>query len=172
METETKEIQPQLARWRELKSDPERLLAAIVEHLTLGHGLVNFTKLYGLAYKTVWDWIHADQRREQIYQSARTDGAWALYEQAAAILDQPPKLDENGKVDMAWVQLQRARSDIRKWQASKMIPRVFGDKLEVSAPVTYDLTAAMAKAQERFERQRLERLNLLPEFLPKNEGVN
>lgn len=169
MEKEPGKIHPQLERWRQLKTDPEALMSHIVDYIsTSGRGLLSFAKLHQIAYRSLLDWIHADPQRKARHQAALIDSAWSLYEQAAEILDQPPRLDDNGKVDNGWVTLQRARSDVRKWQASKMLPSKFGDKLEVSAPHVYDLAAAMARGQARLERlnqQRLDRLNCIPEFL-------
>jgi hypothetical protein len=39
---------------------------------------------------------------------------------------------EGGKIDNAMVQKQRLRVDTRKWLLSKMAPKKYGDKLELS----------------------------------------
>jgi len=45
----------------------------------------------------------------------------------------------------------RARNmiDVRRWMASKLMPRTYGDRLDVNVTGTVDLTAAMAEARNR-----------------------
>ena len=50
----------------------------------------------------------------------------------------------------AWVQQLRLRVDVRKWAASKLKPRVYGDRLDVS--VGYEqinLRTILEQAQQR-----------------------
>jgi len=44
----------------------------------------------------------------------------------------PPEKDQYGKVDPGWVAMQRLKIDSKKWEASKMLPKQYGDKLELS----------------------------------------
>jgi len=61
----------------------------------------------------------------------------------------PDNLD--GPSRSAWIQRQRLRVDTCKWAASKLRPRVYGDRLDVriSATGQISITAALAEAQRR-----------------------
>lgn len=139
--------------WQRVSAEPDKLMQEIIECIAGGHGLLNFTKRLGLTYSVVYNWLAAEPDRFRAYQSARQTGAHALFEEAAAILDEEPRLTPDGKVDQGYVTWQRNKADIRKWQASKLMPRLYGEKLEVESSVTHlDLRAAMERADMRVER--------------------
>jgi hypothetical protein len=47
------------------------------------------------------------------------------------IADEMPPLDANGRTDSGWVTWQRNRVDDRKWVASKLKPKKYGEALKV-----------------------------------------
>lgn len=140
-------------RWRAAVADPEKLMDEIVVHISAGRGLLSFVQERGFTYCTAYDWIAADTTRLQAYRDARLCGAHALFEEAAQILDEPPRLTPEGKVDNGYVAWQRARSDIRKWQASKLLPRIYGDSLSVESRhlVEFDIRALLALREGRLQ---------------------
>jgi hypothetical protein len=56
---------------------------------------------------------------------------WA--EEVLEISDEPPAVTGEGKYDSAYVQHQRLRVDSRKWLLSKVLPKVYGDKIDVTS---------------------------------------
>jgi hypothetical protein len=58
-------------------------------------------------------------------------------EEITDIADEPPQTyrDVNGavRIDPAFVAMQKNRMDARKWEASKLKPKKYGDKLNVEA---------------------------------------
>jgi len=44
------------------------------------------------------------------------------------------------------IQRSRVRIDTRKWYAAKMVPRIYGDKVDVALDATGDLAELLAKA--------------------------
>ena len=50
------------------------------------------------------------------------------------------------KPDNEAIQRSRVRIDTRKWYASKMVPRLYGDKLDVELDVTGDLAELLKAA--------------------------
>lgn len=56
---------------------------------------------------------------------------WA--EEVLDISDQEPPMTGEGKIDGAGVAHQRLRVDTRKWLLSKVLPKVYGDKLDVTS---------------------------------------
>ncbi len=50
----------------------------------------------------------------------------------------------------AWVQKLRVQVDVRKWAASKLKPKAYGDRLDVSVASTQiSIVAALAAAEKR-----------------------
>jgi hypothetical protein len=64
--------------------------------------------------------------------------------------DTPMPKDLDGPAASAWVQQLRVRIDVRKWAASKLAPRLYGEKIDVSVTETrISATAALALAESR-----------------------
>ena len=69
------------------------------------------------------------------YTRAREEQADTLADEILAIADETPDsvTDEKGisRTDSGWVTWQRNRVDARKWVASKLKPKKYGDALKV-----------------------------------------
>ena len=68
--------------------------------------------------------------------------------------DWKPRHNANGELldyvpDNEAIQRSRVRIDARKWYASKMVPRIYGDKLDVDLDATGDLAELLKKASNR-----------------------
>lgn len=93
---------------------------------------------------TVYRWLRAEENEpfRQQYARAREDQADFYAEQIIEISDEDPATSvESGRgedapdvvrVDGAAVAHQRLRVDARKWYASKLAPKKYGDKIEVA----------------------------------------
>lgn len=104
--------------------------------------LLKFVQEHGFTYSYVTNWLH-DARapsRADKYARAREDRAHVFAEQVVEISDEAEvtrRIDpETGAVeevvfDATAIQRNRLRVDARKWLASKMAPRTYGDKLAV-----------------------------------------
>ena len=64
--------------------------------------------------------IACDERAEGRFESIEED-----------YNSEPQRDAETGKIDPAWVALQRLKIDSKKWELSKMLPKRYGDKMEV-----------------------------------------
>lgn len=83
----------------------------------------------GLA--TVITWLGKYPEFQAQYARAREEQADALADDIVRIADEaPPPDSETGKIDSAWVAWQRNRIDARKWTASKLRPKKYGDRVE------------------------------------------
>jgi hypothetical protein len=105
--------------------------AEICAWLASGQSLKSFCKqpdAPGLS--TVYQWLAAHKDFADLYTRAREDQADALADEMLDIADDA-SLDPNDK---------RVRIDTRKWIASKLKPRVYGDKVqsEVSGGLTLE----------------------------------
>lgn len=107
------------------------------------------------AKRTVYDWLARHEDFQKAYAAAKLIQADGLVEEAKEILDDgSADYKLGGKdgaeiiVDHEHITRSRARADHRKWMASKLAPKVYGDtiKAEVTgrdgAPLTDDTHAA------------------------------
>ena len=81
--------------------------------------------------ETVFRWLRENEAFQQQYARAKQEAADALVEEMADIADAPPAYGPDGKIDNGDVQNRRLQIDTRKWLASKLKPKKYGDKLEV-----------------------------------------
>lgn len=83
---------------------------------------------------TFHEWVAANEDFAKQYARAmelRTD---AKFESIEADYSEEPQRDpETGRIDSAWVQLQRLKIDSKKWELSKLMPKKYGDKLDVTS---------------------------------------
>lgn len=88
------------------------------------------------------------------YTKAREAGYLAMSDEVLEIADYGTNdtyLDNDGnkRTDYDVVQRSRLRVDTRKWLLSKMLPKVFGDKIEHQHGATDELLSALDAAGER-----------------------
>lgn len=84
------------------------------------------------------------------YQQAVEDRADRLAEELMEIADTPMPEGLDGPGRSAWVQQMRLRIDVRKWAASKLKPKTYGERLDLS--VTHEsisISGALEEAQRR-----------------------
>jgi len=86
------------------------------------------------AYRTVMVWLDRYPAFARQYATARTIQADVMFEETIAIADASSRdktVDAEGKetIDFEHINRSRLRVDIRKWAASKLNPRKYGDEL-------------------------------------------
>jgi hypothetical protein len=92
---------------------------------------------------TVWKWILRHPDFAEQYAKAREEQAETYADEIIAIIDEQPQqvVDDKGvaRTDSGWVAWQRNRVDARKWVASKLKPKKYGDRValagDAEAPV-------------------------------------
>jgi hypothetical protein len=87
------------------------------------------------------------------FARAREMSADVFFEQSLEIADTLPALAE-GKVDAGYVQWQRLRIDTRRWVASKLAPKKYGDKIEMNHTATA-VTVTAADVREMLGKSPL-----------------
>lgn len=84
---------------------------------------------------TVFRWIAAHEEFRKQYALAREAQADTLADEILEIADDTSgdtTYGENGeRADTEWIARSRLRVDARKWLASKMAPKKYGDKLAI-----------------------------------------
>lgn len=96
-------------------------------------------KYAGVSRGSLIVWL--ERHHTDIYARAREARADKLAEDILTISDDGANdtmVDEHGKkvVNQDVIQRSRLRVDSRKWLASKMLPKKYGEKLDVTASVT------------------------------------
>lgn len=124
-------------KWSARKDAASELMAAI----SGGSHLAEFCREHDIAYQTLRDWIEADPGRSVMYARAREDRADKIADEIVAISDETEVYakhdgeDVTLTLDAAAIARNRLRVDARKWVASKLKPRTYGDKLELAGEV-------------------------------------
>ena len=117
--------------WRDAKGSIDLLCAEI----SSGNNLNRWVTGKGFNYALVRNWISSDAGRESKYARAREDRADLLADEIVEIADEVSVeyVTEDGetvevKMDATAVARNRLRVDARKWAASKLKPKSYGDR--------------------------------------------
>jgi hypothetical protein len=125
--------------------------AVILERVTSGMSLSTAIKSDGMpVWSTVQLRIANDEAFRSKYDDAIQTRADLLAEQILDLADEtmPEWLEGSGA--SAWVQQKRLQVDARKWVASKLKPRTYGDRLDVSVSDNrISVLGALEQAQQR-----------------------
>lgn len=137
----------------------DELASEICDRLSKGQTLISITARPDMpCYSTVLNWLHDESKAEFLgkYARARADQADYFAEDILAIADESQydmTEDDNGKPVMNWEHVKRSqlKIDARKWFASKVAPKKYGEKItqEVTgadgAPFVPSTTTDMTK---------------------------
>jgi hypothetical protein len=91
---------------------------------------------------TVWKWLNNSEELTKQYARAREEQAETFVDEIQEISDAKIPLGPDGKIDNGAVNQARLRVDSRKWIASKLKPKKFGDFTKVQAEVKDTSTAS------------------------------
>jgi hypothetical protein len=115
---------------------PPETRQAILDRLAEGESLRKSAELAGVAASTVLGWVDSDAQFSEQYAHARTRGYQLLADEIIEISDDSSgdviDTDNGQKANAEFVARSRLRVDSRKWMLSKMLPKVYGDKLDLS----------------------------------------
>jgi hypothetical protein len=114
----------------------DELAAEICRRISLGESLQGMCAGEDLPTQTtVYRWLQQYETFREMYAQAREDQADFQADELVKLADEEPLMivDDKGvsRVDSAWVAWQKNRIDTRKWTASKLKPRKYGDKVGV-----------------------------------------
>ncbi len=111
----------------------EDIFVNLLDEISHGKSAVSACENNSVPHRTFLNWLdyhpdHLELRRR--YARAKEESADVHAEEMVEIADKEGPVDENGHLDSAWVNQQRLRIDVRKWNAAKLKPKVYGDKVE------------------------------------------
>ena len=122
------------------KTDKQQKITEVLTQMREGKSLRQASQMAGVARQTFLDWVDKDPELSGQYAQARADMIDCLADEIIEIADEELIPTGDGKIDSAMVQKQKLRMEGRKWSLSKMAPKKYGDKLELSgdeqAPVS------------------------------------
>jgi len=112
---------------------PSKFWPTILEAISSGKSLSSALNQKGFpSYSWAKLSLRQDPELRRAYEQAVEDRAHRLAEELLELADQKMPVGLAGPEALAWVQHQRLRVDVRKWTASKLLPKIYGDKLDVS----------------------------------------
>jgi hypothetical protein len=105
---------------------------------TTSKSMKTICKMVGISYQTHLNWIRTTPEYFDQYARAKEDQSDLLIEEMIDIADDSSgdeKVTADGvvKMDSEYVQRSRIRIDTRKWIASKLKPKKYGDKVDVTS---------------------------------------
>lgn len=86
----------------------------------------------GVPQGTFNGWLNEDAELAEDYARAREELHEFIAAEIIAIADAPVPSNDKGGFDPGAIQKQRLQVDARKWLLSKLAPKKWGDKIEVS----------------------------------------
>lgn len=97
-----------------------------------GETTVAVAKDHGVDLSCLYRWL---DETPDAYALARQDRAHRLFEQLQVVANEPVPSTAQGSYDSAAVADKRLRVDTYKWMASKLLPKTYGDKLELDGKI-------------------------------------
>lgn len=92
-------------------------------------------KAVGAISRTLFfEMVDEDKALADQYARAKELGIEAKFESIEADYNEEPQRDpETGRIDPAWVNLQRLKIGSKQWELAKQMPKKFGDKLDLTS---------------------------------------
>jgi hypothetical protein len=129
----------------------ETLWPAILEAIANGQSLSSILRQEGMpSYAWAKAQLRGDPEIRRMYDQAIEDRGDRLAEELIELAFRPLPEGLDGREQSALVQLRRLQVDTLKWASSKLRPRVYGERLDVSFTNTQiSITGALEMAEKR-----------------------
>ena len=123
----------------------------IIDRITNGRSLSSVLREDDMpVLQTVQLKLERDEQYRAKYDKAVQDRADRLADEIMELADEDMPEHLQGPGASAWVQQKRLQVDARKWIASKLKPRTYGDRLDVSVTDNrISVLGALEQAQQR-----------------------
>ena len=119
---------------RRTPEERKRLADEVVNLMASGSAMSSndACRMAGVPHSRFMAWCGEDAELADRYARAREEMIDRIARETIEIADQPVPTTDRGAMDSAAVQKQRLQVDTRKWLLSKLAPKKYGDKLELS----------------------------------------
>jgi hypothetical protein len=132
--------------------DPKIVWPPVLEAIANGAALSTALKCASPSPSYAWAklQLRINSELKTAYEQAVEDRGDRLAEELIELADTPMPDGLDGPSKSAWVQQMRLRVDVRKWAASKLKPKTYGERLDLSVThETISITSALENAKQR-----------------------
>ena len=112
--------------------DKAEICALVLSGMRGGLSAFKSCQAAGVPHSTFNSWLNDDAALAVDYARAREDLIERMAQEVLELSDVDVGLQPDGKRDWAAVQKHKLQVDTRKWLLSKLAPKKFGDKLELT----------------------------------------
>ena len=112
--------------------DRADLAKKVLEGMHGGLSCFKACQAAGVPHSTFIGWVNEDAALADRYTRAREELIERMAQEVLELSDVDVGLQPDGKKDWAAVQKHKLQVDTRKWLLSKLAPKKFGDKLELT----------------------------------------
>lgn len=121
-----------------------QIALAICARVANGEYLGKICKEPGMPHtQTFWNWRNEDAVVFAAYAHAQEARAERLADQVVEVADEKPNhfIDDKGRerIDPGSVAHQKLRMDARKWVAAKLLPKRYGERIELGGKLTHEV---------------------------------
>lgn len=112
--------------------DRRKIADLVFAGMRSGMSAFKACQVAGVNQSTFNLWLNQDAEMAAEYARAREDLIERMAQEVLELSDSDVGLQPDGKRDWAAVQKHKLQVDTRKWLLSKLAPKKFGDKLELT----------------------------------------
>lgn len=112
--------------------DRRKIADLVFAGMRSGMSAFKACQVAGVPHSTFIGWVNVDPELADRYTRAREDLIERMAQEVLELSDVDVGLQPDGKKDWAAVQKHKLQVDTRKWLLSKLAPKKFGDKLELT----------------------------------------
>ena len=132
MTTKTHKKKASVKRTTPGSEDRTKISAVVLAGMRGGLSALKSCEAAGVHQSTFNTWLNDDDALAVDYARAREDLIERMAQEVLELSDSDVGLQPDGKKDWAAVQKHKLQVDTRKWLLSKLAPKKYGDKLELS----------------------------------------
>ena len=138
----------------------------ICEMIASGCSLRQVAAVIGLTEAAIRKWAKDDKEFGEHYEKAMLS-RWEKMADELVELADDPCIGPDGRPDNALVQQRRLQVDTRKWVLSRMLPRKFGDRIEIGSDPDAPVVTRIELVAVHPRQEQLE-----PPTIDANDGRN
>ena len=112
--------------------DRAKISAKVLEGMRNGLSAFKACQAAGVSHSTFLGWVNDDATLADNYAHAREDLIERMASEVMELADSEVPETGDGKKDWQAIQKHKLQVDTRKWLLSKLAPKKYGEKLEVS----------------------------------------
>lgn len=133
------------------RTPEERILLAkkVFDEMRGGLSALKACDKVGVKQSTLTLWLNDDPELADEYARAREELIERIAQEVIDLSDADVGITPDGKKDWAAIQKHKLQVDTRKWLLSKLAPKKYGDKLELSgdekSPLSMGITVNFVK---------------------------